>query len=259
MISKLKITMIYKKILYSILIFSLLISIFACEKDNKVGCLGCGIDTTPKVIGFRVQGKLLQDCSGTVAANKRIQGIYMKIRDTISLETVKTGLDGSFDFTYQDTFPYPYHPTPQYTAPFGIRVIDDAKLFVLTSTFNYSDLKLVLNDSIHCNIKAQLSAHSLALTQNDTLIYYMSNYFNFYENYGINSVGFKKAGPFLYGKLDELVAQPNIVFIDENGKSTIHFSCKIKHADGSILIIKGPFISTKESCLERIDEVLLLF
>jgi hypothetical protein len=246
--------------LYSILFFFVFASIYACKKeDPNFGCHGCGIDTSPKVLSFKVKGKLFQDCSFTPAANKRLQGIFMKTSDTTGIETITTGIDGSFDFTYSDTFVYGRPVTPQTTPPFGIRVIDDGVLFVVTPTYNFTNLKLVLKDSIHYNIIGQLAPTTLDLDNFDTLFYSPHKHNYNYAEYGVSTQIFKKAGPFINGTIDSLSTVPKVIMVDENGKPQIDFSMYIKRSNGSVTDFYNAEALTKEACRSQWDSVILKF
>src|SRR5688572_27635145 len=157
------------KFCFAIITTMLIILQFACGKDDD-SCHGCGIDTTVKEYSFPVNGRMLADCSGEVAANRNIELKVFYKEDSLVLSS-QTDSTGSFSFSYTLLLPGNYAMSAEWESYCLLQVEEDSITFFLTGLSPHSNLDLQLGDSLNIDFYVENVIKPLQL--GDTIFYYL--------------------------------------------------------------------------------------
>jgi hypothetical protein len=232
-----------------------IMSLLACKKDPPP-CKGCNIDTSPKTLSFTINGQILDKCSGTPITNKKIEWFLDKGSQSLP-QSKMIGQDGKFEITYSDIFAFNQPVNSSTTSLLSIRIPEDSILFVLPATINFSNLILILNDSINCKINVEFTANSRPFTTLDTLLYSFEGAPNSYIGNKFNTKYYRKAGPFSNDSIGVIKDRIKVFYLDETGKTFTKCSWVFVSQFGTTFSSSFTSKTSKLPCEIRNDSVLI--
>jgi hypothetical protein len=241
-----------KKHLLGLIPLSLIVLLVSCQKDNLEGCLGCGIDTTPKEFQFDISGHLYANCQGERAPFKAME-FYISDEFNTFLGTTLTESDGSFSFTYKRILDYPYLTTFEVPRLTLLKIAEDSMTYILPGLINMENLNLYLQDSIDLDI--YLDYINEPLLPADTLFYTFQPK-ALYGQY--STYAYKTGGPQPnHALLNQLQSRWTTVEVDKNGNPHLNVYWKVKRSTDTFVSNWFSSASSKSSCMIRKDSVAI--
>ena len=234
--------------------FCLIVLVFSCQKNDNDGCLGCGIDTSPKEFEFEINGNIYANCQGEGASLKTLEFLISN-EDNTFLGTTLSDSNGNFNFTYQVILDYPYHTyhsfglfTPSLTI---LKVEEDSIEFILPGLLNMENVNLNLDDSIRLDIF--LDYNNKPLLSTDT-IYYTFKPKGLSGEY--SSYQFKAGGPKPNHELiNHVNSKWKTVEVDEYGNPVLNVYWRVRRPTDSFEPNWFTSKTTKSTCVMKNDSV----
>ena len=226
--------------------------IFSCGKDDDGGCLGCGIDTSIKEYEFRINGQILENCSGKPAANRTIEFTQFYREDSMAITAV-TNTTGHFSLTYKMMLPGYYWQSAKWESYFLLRVVEDSVTFFQRSIGSHSNIVLQVGDSLDISLVS--SPGNYPLKETDTIYYGFQSAIISREPYP-----FKIDGPLDdQGLIGSIRDKWRLVQLDDNDHPVFKFNIDLRHGDGTHAVYGYTPIVPKESCVMGHQDIYILF
>lgn len=240
--------------LYSSILFLSALTLTQCSKNNNdlEGCLGCGIDTSPKTIQYEISGQLVQNCGNMVGVERTIE-LYDHT-NTLFFGPIRSNSDGKFTISYSKILSWPYLQNPQLKDI--IRIVEDSMLVIIPALTNIKDLNLTLTDSMAMDVRIypnQNAAGSVA----DTIFYQFAPAW-VQDKFGIRTPLYQTVGPFSIDTLYNLATVPwKIIEVNAQGHPILkvywerqpHFTNSSTQQSAT----------SKEPCVMRRDMAKIIF
>ncbi len=225
--------------------------IFACRKEDDIGCLGCGIDTSIKEYTFQVDGRIHADCSGLPASGREIELTLFYKKDTI-VTVGQTDAAGNFFLSYKLLLPGYYWQSAKWESYCILNIQEDSVVYFLSGLDNHSNLDLQVGDSLDINFYVDFIHNPLK--ESDTIYYRFTP-----SIMAGSSYTYKVGGPLDDHALINTVKDKwKFVQLDEVDRPVVNYYIKIVRGNGN----QSPYgfipTGTKEPCIMSHQDLVIL-